>query len=166
MDLFVLFGIATGAGLAAWLVRDRLPSLVTITSRSMLPALEPGALVPLLPVRRSRPPARGDVVVIQSAELGRRVVKRIIGLPGEVITVVAGVVRVNGSVLAEPWLVRSGGRSARLVAPAGSYVVLGDNRAESADSRSWRQPYVPRQALRGRVVRPSWGPWASRAGRP
>ena len=77
-----------------------------------------------------RAPARGDAVAIRMA--GPRVVfvKRIVGLPGERIEIIGGVVNVNGQRLIEPHVAR---RAPWNVAPvtlgADEYFVVGDNRA-------------------------------------
>lgn len=77
-----------------------------------------------------RPPARGDVVAIRMA--GPRVVyvKRIVGLPGERIEIVMGVVNVNGEPLLEPHVTRKAPWNlATLTLASDEYFVVGDNRA-------------------------------------
>ena len=53
-------------------------------------------------LRQASPIRRGDLVVVKSAELARPVVKRVIGLPGESVTIESGRVFVDGDVLGEP----------------------------------------------------------------
>jgi len=77
-------------------------------------------------------------------------VKRVIGLPGETISLSDGQVYINGKLLREPWLTTAAatetdpGPSSKPYAlqhpykiPAGNVYVMGDNRAESCDSRYW-----------------------------
>ncbi|GAC1660169.1 MAG: signal peptidase I [Candidatus Elarobacter sp.] len=82
---------------------------------------------------------RGDVVAFRhDAPTTETYIKRIVGLPGERIEVRDGVVTVDGRALAEPYVRFRDRRSAPAVAvPAQAYYVLGDNRAESDDSRNW-----------------------------
>lgn len=145
------------------IVRRRLWFVVEVESDSMASSLAPGQR---LLVRRShptRPPARGDIVVVHSAELGRRVVKRLVGLPGEHVDVSAdGRVRVDGRELAEPYVRYRDWRSGSFDVPAGHVLLLGDNRARSSDARAWREPCLPLSAVLGRVVRP--GPWSTPRG--
>jgi signal peptidase I len=82
-------------------------------------------------------PRRGDVVVLHdpggSPEL---LIKRVIGLPGERVTIADGRVFIDGVALDEPYLsqpTQGGGRS--WVVPPLSVFVMGDNRAASRDSR-------------------------------
>ena len=103
---------------------------------------------------------RGDVVVVDSRELGRHVVKRIVGLPGETVAIEAGRVSINGQPLAEPYASRSVFTDTFHV-PAGHYLLLGDHRDASSDSRSWRQPYIARAALIGRLIGRGWS-WPQR----
>jgi hypothetical protein len=55
--------------------------------------------------------------------------------------------------LGPAWQSQVHAHSAEYQVPAGQYLVLGDNRDVSSDSRSWSRPYVPQAALRGRLVR-------------
>ncbi|MFD3626317.1 signal peptidase I [Streptomyces sp. NPDC058698] len=132
--------------------RHRLGFVTVVGSESMAPTLAPGRLLPVRRPRASRPVRRGDIVVVRSAELGRVIVKRVIGLPGEHVDVAADEVRVDGERLSEPYVVRRGGRSGGFDVPDGHLLLLGDNRARSSDSRSWRQPCLPVGALRGIVL--------------
>lgn len=99
---------------------------------------------------------RGDVVTFQSDELGKLLVKRVIGLPGEEISFEDGYVCVDGSRIAELYLATQGvtnsrgGESFRV--PEGCYFMLGDNRTGSDDSRFWDEPYVSETDIRAKVL--------------
>ena len=93
-------------------------------------------------------------------EGSRDLVKRVIGLPGETLEVRADGVYVNGAKLNEPWLQgrsAGGGPSyAARVIPPDFYFVMGDNRANSSDSRSFGP--VPRSQIVGRAIFRVWPP--------
>jgi signal peptidase I len=82
---------------------------------------------------------RGDVVAFRhDAPTPETYIKRIVGLPGERVEVRDGVVSIDGRPLAEPYVRFNDRRNAAVVTvPPHAYYVLGDNRAESDDSRSW-----------------------------
>ncbi len=82
-------------------------------------------------------PQRGDVVVIQDPTGGPELlIKRVIGLPGERITVTDGRVYVDGTPIAEPYLTQpTSGNGRSWVVPPLHVFVMGDNRIASRDSR-------------------------------
>ncbi len=151
-----LLAVAASSALALWLgvaVHRRLGFITQVESISMAPTLAPGQRLLVRRQGTARPLSRGDVVVVESAELGRRMIKRVVGLPGEHIEVDAdGRVQVSGHDLAEPYVLHRGGRSGTFDVPAGHLLLLGDHRARSSDARVWRDPYVPVSAVLGRVV--------------
>lgn len=91
-------------------------------------------------------PERGDIICFKNDQTnGNTFVKRIIGMPGEVISFDNGNVYVNGEVLDEPYLSEGTATYSWILAfvvPEDKYFVLGDNRGISADSRYWENPYV------------------------
>jgi signal peptidase I len=109
-----------------------------------------------------RAPSRGDVIVFVAPphpELDY--VKRIIGLPGDVITIRNTTVIVDGVTLNETYVDpnKQGNLFAyknitNQVVPDGDYFVLGDNRAVSSDSRDWG--FVPRENIIGRAAFVYW----------
>lgn len=108
----------------------------------MLPTLRPGRVLLTRPVSgRLRV---GDIVVIAAPD-GGRLVKRLVAGPGALVRMGAGRLSVNGprpeGAHVETWRV-----------PAEHWFVVGDNLAESDDSRVWRQPYVSSRAIIGVAV--------------
>ena len=99
---------------------------------------------------------RGDIVTFQSDELGKLLVKRVVGLPGDEISFRDGNVYINGSLLDEPYLPQKGITNARGTAafavPEGCYFMLGDNRGGSDDSRFWDEPYVSAETVQAKVL--------------
>ena len=101
-------------------------------------------------------PERGDVVVFRWPRDERQYfVKRIIGLPGDKIRIRGGDVHRNGELIREPYVERASGESiVERVVPEGHYYVMGDNRAESDDSRRWGS--VPEENIIGEVWFAYW----------
>jgi signal peptidase I len=127
--------------------------LTRVRSHSMAPTLTDGQLVLTRSLRPTHAVGRGDLVVLNSpVEADQHVVKRVVGLPGEKVTFDAGRVSIDGRPLPEPHASPSMFRG-EFDVPPGHFLVLGDNRDVSSDSRSWSRPYTPRAALRGRLVR-------------
>jgi signal peptidase I len=109
-------------------------------------------------------PARGDVVVfVAPPQPTLDYVKRIIAIPGDVISVNNGVPTVDGVTLKEFYLdPQKVGASPsdrevhNLTVPPGYYFVMGDNRIDSFDSRSWG--LLPKKNIIGRAALVYW-PW-------
>ena len=99
---------------------------------------------------------RGDVVTFQSDELGKLLVKRVVGLPGDEVSFHDGNVYINDKLLLESYLPEQGITGARgnvlFCVPEGCYFMLGDNRGASEDSRFWDDPYVPGEAMQAKVM--------------
>lgn len=106
-----------------------------------------------LPYAVSDPmPQRGDIVTFWSDELGKVLVKRVIGLPGDTITFADGYVYVNGEKLEEEYLPVKGVTECdeSFTVPEGCFFPMGDNRTGSNDARSWANPYVKVSAIQAK----------------
>ena len=104
------------------------------------------------------PIRRGDVVAFRhDAPNPETYIKRIVGLPGERVAVHDGTVTVDGRPLREPYVRFADRRSATpVIVPRDAYYVLGDNRAESDDSRNWG--VVRRDEIAGKALVGVWPP--------
>ncbi len=104
---------------------------------------------------RTFEPRRGDIVIYESPkEEGRLLIKRIMGLPGELISLRDSVLYINKVPLHDDRGVYRGPRHSSmniepLEIPQGHYFVLGDNRDKSTDSRNHGP--IPRSALHAKV---------------
>lgn len=130
--------------------------IYSIPSRSMAPTLEPGDQIVVTRYFRSAPD-RGHVIVFRStAGTDELMVKRVIGLPGDLVDSRLGRVRLGGHTLPEPYVMSAAASGAiePQVIPADSYYVLGDNRDDSLDSRAWG--VVPRAHVIGRARMVLW----------
>lgn len=101
---------------------------------------------------------RGDTVVFWfPRDPSKSYIKRVIGVPGDVVEVLDGEVRLNGKVVDEPY-VPDEFRDRMTVpptrVPADSFYVMGDHRSSSNDSRAWG--VVPRRFIYGKAVFVYW----------
>lgn len=106
---------------------------------------------------RFQNPVRGDVIVFKAPpDPEKDYIKRIIGMPGDTISIKDGVIYVNGTTLDEssyikpdvktyPGAFLSEGKTVKV--PEKEYFVLGDNRLYSSDSREWG--FVTKDAIIG-----------------
>lgn len=131
-----------------------------IVENSMYPALRSGDWV--VARRRVSTLARGDIVVFDDASgRGTSLVKRVVGLPDELVTAAGGQVHVDGEALAEHWAHGPTYPSGEWNVPEGHVFVLGDNRpASTLDSRTIGPVVI--SAVEARIMARYWPP--SRAG--
>ncbi|MCK9429991.1 MAG: signal peptidase I [Candidatus Omnitrophica bacterium] len=124
-----------------------------------------GAKVPLtnfyLPALRQ--PKRGDVIVFVYPEDKKKdFIKRLVGLPGETVEIKGGSIYINDQPANDPifkqiYYYNRGEFSAegqKIVVPADSYFVLGDNSVTSKDSRYWG--FVPKESILGKALIVYW----------
>lgn len=119
-----------------------------VPSASMEPTLPIGALY--IGNRLDHSFDRGDIVCFYSEESGINMVKRIIGIGGDCITIENGTVSVNGNVQSEPYLAAQNSTEspvASFTVPDGCVFLLGDNRTNSLDARYWDNPYISTQSI-------------------
>ena len=173
----IVGAIAIVLAIKAWVVNP-----YRIPSSSMEPTLHCARPAPGCEARFSdrvlanrfiyhfRDPARGDVIVFKTPPAakakcgaGGTFVKRIIGLPGERVQMRlrrgAAYVYVNGKRLDEPYIEKNRrdiGPADSYRVPLGHYFVMGDNRAQSCDSRVWGS--VPADNVIGKVFMTYWPP--------
>ncbi len=129
-----------------------------IEGQSMEPNLHDGEYVLIDKISYLlHPPERGDVVVFLPPNEDRDYIKRVIGLPGDTVEVKGGQVFVNGIVLDEPYLKYSTNSEMQArVVEKGRYFVMGDNRNNSSDSRSFGA--ITPQSIVGRAWLVYWPP--------
>jgi signal peptidase I len=134
-----------------------------IPSESMVPTLLVGDRVFVNKfVYRFWEPERGDIVVFRSVEGdGQDLIKRVVGAPGDRVAIINGVLHVNGEPQEESY-VRDGrpldeGVYSRTRLSEGEVFVMGDNRANSRDSRFFGPVSV--ENIEGEAFVIFWPPW-------
>jgi signal peptidase I len=167
---------AVAAVVLAVLIQAFVVKPYMIPSTSMATTLVPGQRVLVDRVSyRFRAIQRGDIVVFHRPDDTKDIlIKRVVGLPGDVLSIADGHLRLNGVPLNEPYVDRVGGVPEQtqpadasspdgsppwslerpFTVPAGTYFVMGDNRVDSLDSRYWGT--VPRGDVIGRAFVTYW----------
>jgi len=139
-----------------------------IPSGSMVPTLrEYNRILVNKFIYRFRDPRPGEIIVFKAPRWAdseaRDFIKRCIAGPGDTIEVRAGVVYLNDGPLAEPYKAEpSDSDWGPRIVPPGHYVVFGDNRNNSNDSRKWEdwgadgdeyfRPFLPRERILGKAM--------------
>ena len=182
LELPLLLAVAL---FAAWALKANVAQAFHIPSGSMEPQLEVGDRVVVSRLAyRLHDPRRGDIIVFDAPGGGgegswfgevlegaglrepdeTELIKRVVGLPGEVVEARGGRVLVNGRELVEPYLPPDVATAdfGPVTVPDDHVFVLGDNRGSSLDSRFALGP-VPRDRIVGRAIARVWPPgrWAN-----
>lgn len=165
---FVLIQHVAGIALYSFVIEQ-----LNITTDWMAPTISKGDQLVVLHLGYDRThlsflaPGRGDLLVFEDPMPGTpigsikrtsRHIRRCVGLPGDQIEVIAGVVSVNGAKLAEPYLLRGQHADIPPIPDVkgprrikdGEYFLLGDNRDASIDSRQFGP--IPDRLLRAKVI--------------
>ncbi|MEC4813725.1 MAG: signal peptidase I [Scytonema sp. PMC 1069.18] len=148
----------------AILIRTFIAEPRYIPSDSMLPTLLRGDRLVVEKVSYLlRSPDFGDIIVFQPPEeLQRRgypkdqaFIKRIIGTPGEIVSIASGKVYLDGKPIQEDYIAEPPNLPMEgQKVPADDFFVMGDNRNDSNDSRYWG--FLPRRNIIGRAVFRFW----------
>lgn len=130
--------------------------IAIVPSGSMEPTIQERSALFTLRVHDLEKLERGDVIVFEAEtpELaGTTLIKRLIGLPGDHVEIDEnGVMTINGEVQSEDYVVYQYAIPSVFDVPEGHYLFMGDNRANSLDSRYWSDPYVSAESIQGRAV--------------
>ena len=146
--------IAVGLFLVVNLVTAR----IRVEGNSMEPSLHDGEFVVVNRIAMLwTEPSRGDIVVFHfPLDRDRRYIKRVIGLPGDLVSIHDGEVFVNGIILHEPYLAGPPTYSGEWTVGTGEVFVLGDNRNFSSDSQNWGN--LDQEEIIGKAVLVYWPP--------
>jgi len=103
-------------------------------------------------------PERGDIVVLRppAGQGSIPFIKRIIGIPGDIVEAREGKIWVNGIALNEPYVSAPVAYTNRWIVTDGMYLVLGDNRNNSSDSHAWG--FLPLDHILGKALVVYWPP--------
>lgn len=153
------------AFILAMIIRTFIVQAFWIPSGSMIPTLEIGDRVLVAKFWNwFTEPSRGSIYVFRyPVEHDRDFVKRVIAIPGDTVNITNGIVYINGEPLDEPYIKHHDRFTMHpnqnfpevpFTVPEGKYLMLGDNRPNSQDSRFWG--YVSSEELRGPVFFRYW----------
>jgi signal peptidase I len=132
---------------------------IRVESVSMQPTLFAGNFVVINKLAyQFGEPERGDIVVFEYPPDPNQdpYIKRVIGLPGESIEIADGKVSINGISIQEPYLTSDTPQGGSWKVPDGALFVMGDNRKNSSDSRTWG--FVPLENVLGKALVVYWPP--------
>lgn len=131
---------------------------VRVDGFSMIPTLEDGEFVLVSKLNyKFGSVERGDIIVFYfPMDPKQELIKRVIGLPGDHISVGDGNVTINGQVLDEPYIAEAPRYYGEWDVSEGQLFVMGDNRNDSSDSHSWG--LLPFENVVGKAVVIYWPP--------
>ena len=131
---------------------------VRVDGFSMRPTLDDGEFVLVNRMSyRFGAIERGDIIVFNyPANPDQELIKRVIGLPGDQVTVNNGQVALNGYILSEPYIADAPQYNGTWSVPDNYLFVLGDNRNNSSDSHAWGM--LPIENIVGKAIVIYWPP--------
>lgn len=141
----------------AFIIKAFFLDFVVVQGSSMYPTLENGDRLVVSKISYTLgEPDYGDIVTLHYSD-SIEYVKRIIGMGGDTIRIENNVCYRNGQPLDEPYInLQNYPNFQEVTVPEGCYFVMGDNRANSSDSRFQSLGFVDREDLVGKVVLRFW----------
>lgn len=146
-NLKYIFGILV-IGATCFITSNYFVSICIVNGNSMLPTFKDGEI--LLENKMSKKYNRGDIIVIKKNDL--KIVKRIIGCPGDKIIIRNGYIYVNEIKFDNIFINEPGSLDNEIKLGYNEYVVLGDNRDESIDSRFDEIGIVNKNEIKGKIL--------------
>lgn len=144
--------------LLLFLVINTISARIRVDGRSMEPTLKSGQFVLVNKLAyKIGSPQYGDIIVFHyPRNPDQEYIKRVIGLPGDLVEIKAGEVFVNDQLIDEPYILNEPTYQDRVRVPVNALFVLGDNRNNSSDSHTWGA--VPLESVVGKAILIYWPP--------
>jgi signal peptidase I, bacterial type len=129
---------------------------IFVSGESMIPTLNNGESLGVEKFSRySSLPARGEIVIVTDPDNNETLVKRVVGLPGDTVEVKNSTLYINGKAQSEPYVSKTPYNDFKAVmVPPDTIFVMGDNRANSKDSRFFGP--VSKNAIIGHALFVIW----------
>jgi len=142
--------------LVLYFLIDSVIGRVRVVNISMLPTLRQDELMMVNKLAyRFSDVQRGDIIVFHYPQNpSEDFVKRVIGVPGDTVSINRGVVYINDQAIDEPYIAAPPTYNGQWIVSAGTVFVLGDNRNQSSDSHQWGN--VPLENIIGRALVIYW----------
>lgn len=127
--------------------------VISVPSGSMYPTIKPKDRIITTRIYNFNNIKRGDILVFYSEELQETMVKRVIGFPNDLVEIKEdGSIFINGNRIDESYVMYPDNRNGKFKVPDDEYLFLGDNRLHSFDSRSWKDPFIKAENIKGKAV--------------
>lgn len=135
-----------------------LGELLLVTGNSMHPILKNNEQIIGEKISLNlREPKRGEIVIFRHPQESILIIKRVVGLPEEKVRIENDQIFINGKILEEPYLENVDTRPGKTITegkehtiPEDHYLLLGDNRNESMDGRTWG--FLPKENITSRAL--------------
>ena len=149
--------------LLAILITQLIIGTALVTSESMESFLLKGSMILIWKfpyLIQNKMPQKSEVICFRLQNEPNLQIKRVIGTSGDHIQFQNGKVYLNGDLMEEPYLSADmktlGTNANEYDVPGNCVFVMGDNRTNSSDSRSYSNPYIPVQDIKGKYICTLW----------